>query len=61
MKDPFMRDDPITPIQPIHPIREVEEVGLRPHPSTVQLQQWLAFSKKKAKDRKERLAKESQS
>jgi hypothetical protein len=51
-------DDPITPIQAIQPLREGRDIdGLRRHPSLRQLQQWLAFSKKKAKDRKDRLQK----
>jgi hypothetical protein len=49
-----MADRPIKPIRPISPEPAVREVELRRRPSLGQLRRWLAFVKKKARDRRNR-------
>ncbi len=55
-----MSDAPITPIRPIRPVHETREIELRRRPSMGQLKQWLAFARKKGKQRKAALQQQEQ-
>lgn len=47
-----MNERPIESIHPVRPVETVREVELRRRPSSVQLRQWLSFSRRLANDRK---------